>query len=454
MSVGLIISVTRIARGIQQGELAARIGCTQSYLSQVEKGRKEPGTQFIDRAFKLLEVPFSSEELSAYGTQTDGEQEDTQKLLFALKAATDSISKSRQTLGSSLVESGVTFLGVKRVGHLATLLGTTEEVLWRVCEELDSIDEDPNQSDCEHYRMWTKDKSSGGTREICASQGLLKQWQKCIARQIGRYPFNSVSYGSIRGRGPRANAKCHAGKSHLWKFDIKDFFGSTGRGLVYLSFRKRLDCSHKVAQLLARLTTLHDSLPQGAPTSPVVAALCVDNSIAKRLQTLSQRLGATITLYVDDITVSSNHVLPRVESEISRIVTKAGYSLKPEKTELPSAGADKIVTGFSITGGVDCLSTSRLRVKATIRDLQSRVACGDELRGKLLLSIEGVIGSISQGNRGAGQHLRTLFGRALSIGNPIWVRCGNSMEGERVAGLLRRFGLNTADSRLLIHGRR
>ncbi len=73
--------------------------------------------------------------------------------------------------------------------------------------------------------------------------------------------------------------------------------------MVYKIFCKRLECSPNVSRYLTRLTTLNGSLPQGSPTSTILAALIAE-PLAKRLDNFAKGHRADYSQYVDDNAVS------------------------------------------------------------------------------------------------------------------------------------------------------
>ena len=57
MNIGQAIKTLRTRRRITQHELAAGAEVTQGFLSLVEKGKREPGFEFIEKIAKELQVP-------------------------------------------------------------------------------------------------------------------------------------------------------------------------------------------------------------------------------------------------------------------------------------------------------------------------------------------------------------------------------------------------------------
>lgn len=59
MDAGRLIKLLRTAGEITQGELAKELGVTQTYLSRVENGRREPGMNLIRKASHRFGVPMA-----------------------------------------------------------------------------------------------------------------------------------------------------------------------------------------------------------------------------------------------------------------------------------------------------------------------------------------------------------------------------------------------------------
>ena len=57
MNVGNIISKFRKQAGLSQGQLAEACEISQSYLSQIEKNRREPHMTTLKKLSEVLEVP-------------------------------------------------------------------------------------------------------------------------------------------------------------------------------------------------------------------------------------------------------------------------------------------------------------------------------------------------------------------------------------------------------------
>jgi transcriptional regulator with XRE-family HTH domain len=58
-SAGIIIKLLRITEGLSQTVLANKLGISRAYLSQVEKGRKQPGLNFLKEASRFFNIPIA-----------------------------------------------------------------------------------------------------------------------------------------------------------------------------------------------------------------------------------------------------------------------------------------------------------------------------------------------------------------------------------------------------------
>jgi RNA-directed DNA polymerase len=88
-------------------------------------------------------------------------------------------------------------------------------------------------------------------------------------------------------------------------------------------------------------------LPQGAPTSPMLANL-VCAALDTEIQKIASREGLVYTRYADDMTLSG-HIANRdsarkLISELSLIVGKHGFGINSQKANIAKNGGRKIVT--------------------------------------------------------------------------------------------------------------
>ncbi|MEO5334386.1 MAG: reverse transcriptase family protein [Magnetococcus sp. YQC-5] len=256
------------------------------------------------------------------------------------------------------------------------------------------------------YRVFAIRKRSGGKRFICVPEKGLLTVQRWIHKEILCAPValrklscHATAYAPLSSH--IANAKRHIGAAWILKLDITRFFESVSERQVYRVFRS-LGYRALVAFCLTRLCTrvlpstvdhrqrlrtkrwrtgdqhrfrrkLRDAqgwpeettpfsgarvvghLPQGAPTSPMLANLvCV--KLDADLQEIAIREGLVYTRYADDMTFSGEVVdraaAIRISREISIAVGHYGFGINLQKTSIAKNGGRKIVTGLSVDGNV------------------------------------------------------------------------------------------------------
>jgi RNA-directed DNA polymerase len=157
----------------------------------------------------------------------------------------------------------------------------------------------------------------------------------------------------VYGHGPLKsivhNAMTHVKNDCLLNVDIKDFFPSVHYMKVHKLFCE-LGFSEEQALLLTKLTTLKKCLPQGAPTSPYIASLVLNN-LDNRINELCKKNRLTYTRYFDDISISGSQRVFELLPTLSTIVKSEGYELHEvgDKINMYKFGDPKIITGITIS---------------------------------------------------------------------------------------------------------
>jgi RNA-directed DNA polymerase len=177
----------------------------------------------------------------------------------------------------------------------------------------------------EYYRerhLWTKGKS----RRLLVPNLRLKLIQIRLFRNALRMLEAHPAAYAVRGRGTIRAAQRHLGNRWFYHRDIKDFYPSVRTAFVRERFTN-LGVEQETADLLARLVTVEDELPQGAPTSPSIGNLALWR-LDYRIAGLTADVGLVYTRYMDDITVSGGqHLEERFASRIDEIIADCGWEL-------------------------------------------------------------------------------------------------------------------------------
>lgn len=282
-------------------------------------------------------------------------------------------------------------LSIKSVPHLCAQLGTSQRELDHICQNIH-----------QYYRNFSKQDAKGKIREFNTPRGRLREILDRLSKILQRIQLPDSIHGGRKGKSTKSNAGPHVNKPKVDTYDITNFFPSVPYRRVYELFNSRLKCSPDVARYLTRLTTYKGRIPQGSPTSTIVASL-VAEPLALRLQSLAEKHGGDFSQYVDDITFSGPSHITKLENLIDKIVRQEGFKINPDKTKHMSAGQEQIVTGIRVNSTKDAPRKKIQEVKMLLDQFKAN---GTVPTNNQLQSIKGKIQYISSLNKGAGNYLR------------------------------------------------
>lgn len=223
----------------------------------------------------------------------------------------------------------------------------------------------------QHYRVSTRLAPSGAVRVLEAPKPRLKAMQRLLlAHVLHGVPPHDAAHGFRTGRSVATSAAPHAGQAVVLRMDLEGFFASVSVGRVY-GILRTAGYPEPVAHCLAGLCTtvlprsawaqvprpadeLLDAhwrlgrrlaaphLPQGAPTSPVLANLAA-RRLDVRLTALAVSWGGAYTRYADDLAFSGGRGWGRGTSRligaVTAIAASEGFRVNNRKTAvLPRAG--------------------------------------------------------------------------------------------------------------------
>lgn len=213
------------------------------------------------------------------------------------------------------------------------------------------------------YRDVKISKRSGGERTLLIPDDRLKFIQKKILGILQNlYRPRAPVHGFTQDRSALTNAKAHEGRRFLLNLDLKDYFASISRNRV-VGLLEKLGIDAAVADVIASFCIFRDQLPQGAPTSPILANM-VTFRLDRELMEFGQKHYLKYTRYADDLTFSSYRApislfkdgLPKegkitekaLSDEIRFIIYSNGFDLNSEKIWFSATRSRKEVTGIIV----------------------------------------------------------------------------------------------------------
>ena len=199
------------------------------------------------------------------------------------------------------------------------------------------------------YREYSIPKSSGGSRVISVPVPSLMAMQRVIKNEIlEKKDIHVCAVGFRTGYSIKSHVERHVSARRFIKIDIKDCFGSVKFNSIVSKFRN-LEFNPETAYCLSRLVSHKGSLPQGAPSSPILCNIVLEH-LDNRIQGLCQRMGMTYTRYADDIVVSGEAVNIYIFQTLQRYVNECGFQTN-DKTRLMIDPSKLIICGISISNG-------------------------------------------------------------------------------------------------------
>ena len=240
-----------------------------------------------------------------------------------------------------------------------------------------------------YYNSFTINKKSGGIRIIDAPTGDLKKLQIKLAQSLyehrklvnERYNIrDNISHGFEKNKGIITNAKNHVNKKFIINLDFENFFGNFHFGRVrgYFEKNKNMNIPIEIATIIAQLVCYEGVLPQGAPTSPIIANMICE-ILDKRLIHLAKEYKLYYTRYADDLTFSTNDkmILEEYDSFLKRIqyeITSFGLSINDKKTRLIYNNCRQEVTGLVVNEKISIKNDYYKKTRAMANSLYT---CGE-----------------------------------------------------------------------------
>lgn len=288
-----------------------------------------------------------------------------------------------------------------------------------------------------HYVCRLVPKRSGGARLLEAPKPTLAIAQRrLLDRVLCAFPVHEAAKGFVPGRDLLDHVGAHVGKRVVVRMDLTDFFAQVGfarvRGLFAVGGYPR-----EVAGLLAGLATTStprralralrgpehralrerlaaSHLPQGAPSSPMLANL-VAFGLDRRLAGLARALGGVYTRYADDLAFSGDAsferrvdaLLPRVGA----IALEEGLTPNHRKTRVMRAGGRQELCGVIVNRKLSVRRAERERLEAILVDCARRgpEAANREGHADFRAHLDGRVGWIERLDPRRGASLRARF---------------------------------------------
>lgn len=240
--------------------------------------------------------------------------------------------------------------------HLSQLVGYN----------IDYIRNASNANSNQFYRCYKiKKRSSDAMRVICEPLPSLKEIQRWILDNIlSQVEISKFAKAYIVGSSIKDNARFHLRQKFVLRIDVKDFFPSIKGQNVFYIFRC-IGYSKEVSAMLAGLTTLRNSLPQGAPTSPAISNIFMSQCDARIAgYCLSRKI--RYTRYSDDFTFSGDFHVGKLTSFVNLVFKENGLRLNKTKTKQMLKHQRQFTTGLVVNEKINVCRKKRRKLRQEI----------------------------------------------------------------------------------------
>lgn len=243
------------------------------------------------------------------------------------------------------------------------------------------------------YVKFSVEKKNGKKRWIHAPHYFVKSAQQTVLRnmpspEVMQYDYNVIT-GFMPGTSILDNARPHVKKRVVLSIDLKNFFPSF--------LPKEVKRTVGQSEILHLLTTSKGRLPQGAPTSPMVANwACVEGD--KALVRFCTEHRIAYTRYADDLTFSSHFDIEQdVFEELLGMINGGifGKNVKaaPNKIKFMRRHTQQRVTGIVVNEKLSIPRARRKQLRAFMHDCEVNGA--KEALGRFNRNIHHIFGEFS-----------------------------------------------------------
>ncbi|WP_050920430.1 reverse transcriptase family protein [Vibrio campbellii] len=246
------------------------------------------------------------------------------------------------TKGKEYTVKDSPFYNLRTKRHLATLLNCSNSDLRKYAKDEGNYHEfDEKGANCKIRKIQQPTKGLDKVHTRIAS--LLCRMKTPDYLHSGKKKHSNVSNAI-------AHNAANNSQTPLMTTDVKSFFPSTSRRMIFSFFFSVMKCSADVADILADICTIHGFLPTGSRIS-MPLAFWANSRMFSELERLSTNHGNLMTVYVDDLTFSGVNVNPLFKTTVKKIIHRHGHVMHPDKTKIYGSNDAKLVTGVVIKGG-------------------------------------------------------------------------------------------------------
>ncbi|MEX2114600.1 MAG: reverse transcriptase family protein, partial [Pirellulales bacterium] len=216
------------------------------------------------------------------------------------------------------------------------------------------------------YTRFEIPKSNSEPRVIEPPRNRLRVVQRILLKSLySRVRMPSYLHGGLPKRSCITHARGHVGRAMVATLDVKSFFPSTNLSHIRPVY-ERLGFSNEALDDVIAMTMLRGALPQGAPTSCLLANLAFAPTDAAIIRLICRR-HLSYTRYVDDIAISGDANFRELRGPLVDRIRDSGYEVANHKIHFMDASERQIVTGLVVNAKLRPTAEFTTAIKNDIR---------------------------------------------------------------------------------------
>lgn len=219
------------------------------------------------------------------------------------------------------------------------------------------------------YKAYYIPKHRGGYRQINEPVPNVKMAQEWILKHIltpySKHHVSKHAKAYMPKTSVRDNAKFHRNNKIVVRVDLKDFFGSIHYSSVFKMFED-MGYEKNLAWLLAHLCLLDDSLPQGAPTSPMLSNLIFREYDEEIADFCRRKDGIHYTRYSDDLTFSGDFRIKELFDFLYQLFEHSSFRINKKKNKVMTKSQSQRVTNVIVNQKLQCPRDYRRKIRQEV----------------------------------------------------------------------------------------
>ncbi|WP_413998791.1 reverse transcriptase family protein [Flavobacterium sp. W1B] len=225
---------------------------------------------------------------------------------------------------------------IYNASHLAVLVGYKKEYLKKAALHTKYF-----------YRDFEITKKNGKKRPISEPLPSLMEIQHWILKEIlYKLPVSPFAKAYKPNVSIIENLKFHKNQPKVFTLDLENFFPSIKIESIEKIFTELGYCQN-VSNLLAKLSTRDNTLPQGAPTSPYLSNLIFKDADLT-ISDYCKQHKIRYTRYADDLSFSGDFDEKELLNKVIETIEKLGFKINTAKTKLMKPDSRQTVTGIVV----------------------------------------------------------------------------------------------------------